>query len=125
MDRKTGNAVLVGAGIASVVAFFMPFLDLGGIATASGWEILVAEHAPWTYRLAMLALPLGGLALIAAGGAGRKKARLVGFGFGAGVYGYFGYQMVKIFFATTGVGLWILLAAAGAALFAALASKKS
>ena len=125
MNRNSANAVLVGAGIASVVAFFLPFIDLGGLASASGWEILTGEHVPWTYRLAMLALPVGGLALIGAGASGSKKARAAGFFFGAGVYGYFGYQIVKVFVATTGVGLWILLAAAAAALVAALTAKKS
>jgi hypothetical protein len=125
MTRKTANLVLMGAGIASVVAFFLPFLDLGGLVSASGWEILVGEHIPWTTRIAMLALPLGGLALIGAGASGSKSARLTGFAFGAGVYGYMGFQMVRLFFATTGWGLWLTLAAALVALVAALGSKKS
>ncbi|HJL14206.1 MAG TPA: hypothetical protein RMH99_01050 [Sandaracinaceae bacterium LLY-WYZ-13_1] len=124
MQRTTANGIFIGAGIAAVVAFFLPFLDLGGMVTASGWEILLAEHVSWTYRLVMLALPIGGLALIGAGATGSKSARVVGFSFGAGVFGYLGYQMVKVFFATTGFGLWLLLAAAGVALFAALAAKK-
>lgn len=125
MTRKTANVVLVGAGIASVVAFFLPFLDLGGLVSASGWEILVGDHVPWMTRIAMLALPLGGLGLIVAGASGSKNARLAGFGFGAGVYGYMGFQMVRLFFATTGWGLWLTLAAALVALVAALGSKKS
>lgn len=125
MTRKTANVVLVGAGIASVVAFFLPFLDLGGLVSASGWEILVGDHVPWMTRIAMLALPLGGLAVIVAGASGSKNARLAGFAFGAGVYGYMGFQMVRLFLATTGIGLWLTLAAALVALVAALAAKKS
>ncbi|MCB9592470.1 MAG: hypothetical protein H6719_07040 [Sandaracinaceae bacterium] len=116
--------VLVGAGIASIVAFFLPFLDLGGIASASGWEILVADHVEWTTRIALLALPLGGLALMAAGATQSRKARLIGVGFGLSVYGFLGVQMIRIFLATTGVGLWITLAAAATALVAGIATKK-
>ena len=124
MTSKSASMVLVGAGIASVVAFFLPFLDLGGIASASGWEILVADHVEWATRIALLALPIGGLALIAAGATRSSKVRLVGIGFGLSVYGFLGVQMIRIFLATTGVGLWITLAAAAAALAAGVAAKK-
>ena len=121
MTAKSASVIWVGAGIASIVAFFLPFLDLGGPITASGWDILFAEHAPWSTRLALLALPLGGLSLCVAGATGSARARLAGFAFGAGVYGYLGYSMIRIFLATTGVGLWLTLAAAAAALIAAAA----
>lgn len=124
MTTKEANGTLVGVGIASVVAFFLPFLDVGGPFTASGWDILLAEHAPWSTRLALLALPIGGLSLCVAGATGSAKARLAGFLFGAGVYGYLGYTMVSLFIATTGVGLWLTLAAAAVAIYAAFAKKK-
>ncbi|MCA9609990.1 MAG: hypothetical protein KC619_30550 [Myxococcales bacterium] len=124
MKSKRASLVLVGAGIASVVAFFLPFLDLGGIASASGWEILVADHVELATRIALLALPIGGLALIGAGAAKSDKARFVGIAFGLGVYGFLGVQMIRIFVATTGVGLWLTLAAAATAFFAGLATKK-
>lgn len=116
MSRKSVNGVLVVTGIAAVVAFFLPFLDLGGIASASGWEILVADHVELSMRVALLALPLGGLALIGAGATQSDKARWVGVAFGLGVFGYLGFQMVRVFVATTGWGLWITLAAAATAL---------
>ncbi|HBQ19428.1 MAG: hypothetical protein RLO52_26185 [Sandaracinaceae bacterium] len=123
MTRTTQNGLLLTAGLAAVVSFFLPFLDLGGLVSASGWEIMVAEHVPWTMRAALIALPLGGLAMLIAGATGSDKARLVGFGFGAGVFGYLGFQMVKVFFATTGMGLWLTLAAAVAALAVAVGGK--
>lgn len=121
---KRANVALVVAGIASVVAFFLPFLDLGGIATASGWEILVADHVELTTRLALLALPIGGLALLGAAAAKSDKARLVGVAFGLGVYGFLGVQMVRLFLATTGVGLWVTLAAAATAFVAGVMGAK-
>lgn len=124
MNDKSAHWVLVAAGLASVVAFFLPFLDVGGIATASGWEILVADHVELTTRLALLALPLGGLALIAAGATRSAAARAIGIGLGVGVYGFLGVQMVRLFVATTGVGLWLTLAAAAVAFVAAVVAKK-
>jgi len=123
MSRKSVNGVLVVSGIAAVVAFFLPFLDLGGIASASGWEILVADHVELSMRLALLALPLGGIALIGAGATQSPKARWVGVAFGVGVFGYLGFQMVRLFVATTGWGLWITLLAAAAALGAVAMGK--
>ena len=124
MTSKSSNKVLVGAGIAAVVAFFLPFLDLGGIASASGWEILVSDHVELSTRIALLALPLGGLALIGAGALGSSKSRLVGAAFGLGVFGYLGFQMVRLFVATTGWGLWLTLAAGAVAVGAALMTNK-
>lgn len=123
MSQKSSNAVLVGVGIAAIAAFFMPFLDLGGLVSASGWEILVADHVPWSTRLVLLALPVSGLALVGAGATGSKSARLLGVGFGLGVFGYLGYQMVKLFVATTGFGLWLTLIAAAVAIVAGLATR--
>lgn len=123
MTTKTASIVWVGTGIAAIVAFFLPFLDLGGPMAASGWDILVADLAPWTTRAALLALPIGGLCLCVAGATGHARARFAGFLFGAGVFGYLGYSMVRLFLATTGVGLWLTLAAALVALVSALAVK--
>lgn len=124
MSRQAANKALVATGVAAVVAFFLPFLDLGGLIQASGFDVLVGEGASWTLRLALLALPVGGVALIVAGATGSPKARLTALAFGGGVYGYLGFQLVRAFFATTGVGLWLTLLAAAAALGVALFTKK-
>jgi len=123
MSKTSTNALLLGVGVAAVAAFFMPFLDLGGIASASGWEIMVADPTPWFTRVIMGLVPLSGLALIAASATGAKQARWAGVGFGLAVFGYPGYTVVKLFAATTGLGLWLTLAAAAVALFAGLASR--
>lgn len=123
MKQKSADAVLVGVGIAVVVAFFLPFLDVGGLIRASAFDVVVGDGVSLWTRFVLTLLPVGGLWLIVAGATG-KNARLAGLAFGAGVYGYLGYQVVEAFFATTGVGLWITLIAAAVALVAALASKK-
>ena len=123
MTRQAANTSLVAIGVAAVVAFFLPFLDLGGLIQASGFDVLVGDGASWTLRLALLGLPVGGLALIVAGATGSPRARLAALAFGGGVYGYLGVQLVRAFFATTGVGLWLTLLAAAAALGVALFTK--
>jgi hypothetical protein len=125
MTRKTSNIVLVIVGIAAVVSFFLPFLDVGGLIQASGFDVLIGDNVPWTVRLALLALPIGGAVLIFAGATDNKKARVIGFGFGAGVYGYLGFQLVRAFIATTGIGLWVTLLAAAVAIVVALYTKRS
>lgn len=124
MQRKHVNVALIGAGLASVVAFFLPFVDIGGLIQASGLDVLLSDGLDWTTRIALLALPLGGVALALAGLTDSRRGRLVGFAFGAGVYGYLGYHVVRAFLATTGVGLWITLAAAATALVVALVGKR-
>jgi hypothetical protein len=123
MTRQSANKLLVGVGIAAVVAFFLPFIDFGGLIQASGFDVLVGDNVTWTVRLALLALPIGGLALIVAGATDSPKARLTALAFGGGVYGYLGFQLVRAFFATTGIGLWLTLAAAATALGVALFTK--
>ncbi|MEM9195562.1 MAG: hypothetical protein AAGF12_40725, partial [Myxococcota bacterium] len=116
--------LLVIGGLASVVAFFLPFIDLGGMIQASGWDILTKDGVEWNIRLAMLALPLGGLALVFSGLSASRRSRLVGFVFGASVYGYLAFLVIRAFLATTGVGLWVTLAAAALCIVAAVFGKK-
>jgi hypothetical protein len=125
MSRKSANSVLVITGIAAVVAFFLPFIDLGGLIQASGWDLLTGDNVGLFNRLFMLALPVGGIAMIATGAMNHPNARWVGFAFGAGIYGYLGFQLVRTFLATTGIGLWVTLAAAAIAVGVALGSKRS
>ena len=120
MTRARANQLLIVSGLASIVAFFLPFLDVGGMFQASGWTIMWHDHMAWTTRLALLALPVGGAALIYAGATQSARSRLFGFLFGAAVYGYMIYILGRMFFATTGVGLWITLVAAGVAIYGAL-----
>jgi hypothetical protein len=53
------------------------------------------------------------------------KGRTAGLVFGLGVLGYLGFQVIRAFFATTGFGLWITIAAAFIGLSAALVARKS
>jgi hypothetical protein len=126
MTRKALGGVLALLGIATVVAFFLPFFDIGHGISASGWDMLWnGRGLAWTWRLAMLGVPIGGLAMIGAGASGHKSARWIGAGFGVGVFGYMTVQLVRLFFATTGWGMWITLVVAAAAIGLAFFAKKN
>ena len=104
MEERTSGWWVGAIGAAVVVAFFLPFLDIGLVA-ASGWQMLTADHAPIEMRIALALLPLAGLGMIAAALAGPKAARWAGVAFGVSVFGYMAVQLVRAFFATTGWGL--------------------
>lgn len=117
-ERSMGLAAVLG--VATVVAFFLPFLDVGGLVTASGWDIVTHEHTPLSMRLVVAALPVGGLIMLGAGLSRAKWAPLACVGFGVSVLGYMAYKTLKLFLATTGIGLWIVVVVALVAIFGIL-----
>jgi hypothetical protein len=81
--------LLVPVGLAMVVAFFAPWIDLYGMVSASGWDLATQDHGNWKRHLLWL-YPAGGAALaaVAAGGASRARdARALGVLVGAAVIG--------------------------------------
>ncbi len=121
--QRKAELTIAGAGLATIVAFFLPFLDIGGLFQASGWDVMTSDGASWYNRLLLLGLPLGGLSMLFGGLSG--KGRTAGLVFGLGVLGYLGFQVIRAFFATTGFGLWITIGAAFIGLSAALVARKS
>lgn len=122
--NRKAELTVAGAGAVTIAAFFFPFLDLGGLIQASGWDVLTADGtALWT-RLLLLGLPLGGLAMLVGGLSGKAGAKRAGVVFGLGVLGYLGFQVVRAFFATTGWGLWLTIGAAFVGLIAAAGIRK-
>jgi hypothetical protein len=91
---------------------------------AQGWDIVLQEGVPWSTRLVLAALPAFGLGLVAAGLGRSGKTRLLGVLFGVSVLGYLGWSLLRIFFATTGVGLWITIAMAFAAIAVTLTTRR-
>lgn len=86
---KPAERLLVPVGVAMVVAFFAPWIDLYGLVTASGWDLATQDHGSWKRHLLWL-YPAGGalLAAAAAGGAKHAKdARALGVLVGATVVG--------------------------------------
>lgn len=81
--------LLVPVGVAMVVAFFAPWIDLYGMVTASGWDLATQDHGNWKRHLLWL-YPAGGALLAAAasrGPAHAKDARALAVLIGAAVIG--------------------------------------
>jgi hypothetical protein len=123
MEKKSGNVVLIGAGIALVVGFFLPWIDVGGIVGVSGWELLRTSEISLLTRLVFLAAPVGGVALILAGLGGGRAASNVAIGTGSVILGYTVYKVAYTFFKISGVGLWLVLAAGVIALIVGIATR--
>jgi hypothetical protein len=127
MKRETARLVMGIVGVALLVGFFMPWVDAGGVASASGWELVDAMRGEgWTSTRVVLALvPLAGAALL---GAALLKARwleLLSVGTGLGLCAFGTYKVVRVFFAVSGVGLWMVVAAAVLAVMVPLLTARS
>lgn len=107
---------LVPIGAALVVGFFLPWISFGWLEGISGWDLVWHGHGEYLSRLALLGCPLLGVALVLAG-LNRSRAA-TGMGALAGV-GILGYTVVKFAWGLlmgTGLGLWLVLGGAVAAL---------
>ncbi|MBI2391679.1 MAG: hypothetical protein HYV09_18970 [Deltaproteobacteria bacterium] len=116
MDPKAARTLLLVTGAALLVGFFLPWVDLGFGPTISGFA--VARHAPSGALLQMMLwlVPIGGLAMIVTAATGSRHARLTSVLVGLGLVGYAVVKTVHAFFATTGLGLWLVIAASVGAL---------
>lgn len=104
------NLWITGAGLTLIVGFFLPFISLGPGAEATGWDIVRNGEGLGLARIAVFLVPFLGAALITAGLAGAKSARL-SLVTGLAILCYPAYEIASVFFAITGVGLWLVLAA--------------
>jgi len=122
---KRGQTALVVAGLALVVGFFLPWVDIGGMITASGWTIVWRAEGATTTRILLGFVPVIGALLALAGLTASRKTTGIALAAGGGILGYFVWSFARGFFATTGLGLWLVIAGAIVALGVGLASKKS
>ena len=117
------NLVLTVAGLAMVVGFFLPWIDVGGAFTVSGWDFVKSSHVAWHTRMVLLLLPIAGALLALAGLAGGAAAASLGVATGLGVFGYMFFRIAWGFIKTTGLGLWMVLGAAAVAVVFGLAAR--
>lgn len=124
MSPKTSRTVAAAAGLGLVVGFFLPVLDVGGMFRASGWDIVTSSNLSLWTRVLWALIPIGGLALVGSATVDSKAQRPIAITMGLGILGYSLYKTVQVFLATTGLGLWLVLAAAVAALVAGVAARR-
>ncbi len=118
-----GRIAAALAGVALLVGFFLPWLDvgLGGVGQASGLDMVIKAEGFSALRVALCLVPLAGAALLAAALKGGVLAARVSLVVGLALLGYGLYQVGKSFFAVTGLGLWLVIAATVVAVVAPLA----
>jgi hypothetical protein len=115
------RVVLGTAGLLLVVGFFLPWIELPS-ESYSGLSLVlddnrdIREAVGETRRWILLALPVLGVALTAIGFMGFRWSAAVAAGIGLLLIGYGIVTVVAIFFQTTALGLWLIVAAAFLAL---------
>jgi hypothetical protein len=111
MDPKQSRTFIAVAGLALLAGFFLPWISFGGLG-ASGW--FFANNAGSSAFIWLV--PVGGLAMFATAITGSRYAKATSAVVGLALVGYAVVKTVHSFFATTGIGLWLVIAAALAAL---------
>jgi hypothetical protein len=114
--ERNNNMVLGITGLALVVGFFMPWIDVGGLHGVSGWDMVCSEQLSLITRIILALCPLGGAVLALSAFGRSNKAAQLGLAVGAGVLGYTFYKLAYGFIKVTGAGLWMVLAGATVAL---------
>lgn len=121
------RALLGIAGAALLVGFFMPWVQLGDLATLTGLElvisnnILLRDSLGSSQRLLFAVCPIAGLALLFLALRGHRLTRYVATISGLTVLGVAIVTALGLFLKITHSGLWIVLLGAFVALFAGLA----
>lgn len=125
MDEKANRTAIGVTGLALLVGFFLPWIDFGFGPGVSGFTVVKNVSSTSLFHLMMLMVPLGGLAMAGCALLGSKHTRLVSAVVGLSLVGYGVVKTVHAFFATTGLGLWVVIAGSCAALLLPFLVRKS
>jgi hypothetical protein len=109
------HSALTLIGVALVVGFFLPWFSFGWLHGISGWDMVWHGQGEWLSRLALASTPVLGGLLIAAGVNRSRAAASLGFLVGAGILGYVTVKIAWGLIVGTGLGLWLVLGGAIAA----------
>ena len=123
--KEKHNIWIAGAGLTLMVAFFLPWFDLGLGQGASGWDIARASELASLTRLAVVLTPILGLLMVVSGLAASQNAGRLSVGTGSAILGFTAYKIVDAFVTVSGVGLWLVLGAGLVAVVAGLVLKPS
>jgi len=123
MVHWTLRGALTVSGIALLIGFFLPWIDIGDVANINGFELVSGPNLPVWQRYMLAVCPIVGLALVGSGVVGFKGARWVGVGAGSIVLLYGIFTVGYIVFHMLDAGLWIVLAGALVALVSGLVLK--
>ena len=113
--NKSHSAVAL-VGVALIAGFFLPWISLGLLGGISGWDMVVHGDGEYLSRLALLGVPVLGGALLAAGLGKSRAAASLGVLGGVGILGYVAVKIAWGLLMGTGLGLWLVLGGAVAAI---------
>ena len=119
--ETTVRRVLAGlAGLALVIGFFLPWRQATTLdpVSVTGFDVITKGLMAAGTRLAVGAVPLCGLALLAAAYVGRRASQLLSLVAGLALLLVGTWQVLSYLALSIGVGLWVV---AGASLVAMLA----
>jgi hypothetical protein len=127
LGSLTARVLLISAGLGFVIGFFMPWFTVGTAVSMSGLGLLltqgeVVELVTGPHRILLVAVPLLGAGLIVAGFVGHKSAIWLALVTGGLVILGGAYTLLRLFFDTTGTGMWLVVASALLSLAVALLS---
>jgi hypothetical protein len=112
--NKTHHAVtLIGAAL--IVGFFLPWFSFGFLHGISGFDMVWHGHGQWLSRLALASTPVLGGVLVAAGVNRSRAAGSLAVLVGTGILGYVAIKIAWGLLMGTGLGLWLVLGGAIAA----------
>ncbi len=114
MNKTHSAVVLVGGAL--IVGFFLPWISLGLFGGISGFDMVWHGEGDYLSRLALLCCPILGVSLVAAGLNRSRAAAAMGVLSGVGILGYVAVKIAWGLLTGTGLGLWLVLGGAVAAI---------
>jgi hypothetical protein len=106
---------LCGAGL--VAGFFMRWMTVGEIVSVSGFSLMITQGEAATLlsggsRWWLLVVPVFGLLVLIGAFSGRRYALWAALFAGLSVLGFGFYSAIRLFFQTTGLGMWVVVVSA-------------
>jgi len=123
----TTRAIVVITGVGLLIGFFLPWIRFADVAAVSGLSLLVSsgtvvEALAGPSRGLLILIPVCGAALIACGIFGPRLAALAALASGLAIIGFGLFTLARVFVATVGTGMWVVVVSALAATATGLAA---
>lgn len=115
------RVVLALSGLVMFVGFFLPWMQLGELMEASGFQLILgsgemADRFFGPQRWVLLTVPVLGTLLVIVAVIGHRIVAWIAVLAGLTVLGFGLLRLLTFFFETTGMGVWLIVSAAFIAL---------
>jgi len=116
---------LGAAGFGLLIGFFMPWIHMGDLVVISGFSLVASsgqsiDIMSGPHRGLLFIVPLSAIALIASAISGHRLTAWVAILAGGLLISFGLYTLIRMFFSTTGIGMWLVTVSALAAFGAGL-----